>query len=63
MVDYLFRGKYRATVEMAMPGVWRVVVDDLGEEVWLMIDKLESWGYRPYAMPDGVKQSIRLVRQ
>lgn len=52
MVSYLFGGRYSAAVELAAPGVWRVVVDGLGEEIWGMIDKLEGWGYRPYAIPD-----------
>ena len=60
-VARILGGKDEVGIECAAPGVWRVVVMDLGEEVWDLISELEGWGYRPYVMVEGVKQSIRLV--
>ena len=59
-VARILGGKNELAIECAAPGVWRVVVCGLGEEIWDLIGELEGWGYQPYAMPDDVKQSIRL---
>lgn len=60
-VARILGGKNEISVELAVPGVWRVVIDGLSEEIWDMISELEGRGYRPYAKPDDVKQSVRLV--
>ena len=57
-VARILGGKYEIGIECAAPGVWRVVVCGLGEEIWDLISELEGWGYRPYVMVEGVGQSV-----